>query len=57
VPSPRKTTLYEHVSLINKKQQVDQGHEISPKIVTREQILKEPRLACSTNVSPLLSLS
>jgi hypothetical protein len=42
VPSPRTTTSFEHVSLINQKQQVDQEHEISPKIVTREQFLEEP---------------
>ncbi len=53
VPSPRTTTPKELVSPTNQECQVAQQQQVSHEPVTREQFLKERRLARSTTTSPL----
>jgi hypothetical protein len=54
VPSPRITTPEEPMSWTSQKWLVVQVQHISPKLVTREQFLRERKQTHSTTVLPLL---
>ncbi len=53
-PSPNTTTHDEHVRPTCQTQQVVQECVVSPKLITREQLLRKKKLAGSTTTSPLL---